>query len=71
MAQLTSCVNLLGTTGAGEVNNCVKRERTRRDKWLSVRILRKLLRAFEGSTLNNLSLYHFCYFTVSTDAWRK
>ena len=68
MAQLTSCVNLHETTGGGggEVNNWLtivkKKKRTRHNKWFSVRILRKLPLAFEGSTFNNLSPYHFCYF---------
>ena len=69
MAQLTPCVNLHETTGGGggEVKNWLtivkkKKKGTRHNKWFSVRILRKLPSAFEGSTFNNLSPYHFCYF---------
>ena len=44
------------------VNKCGKREKTTHTKWLSVRILRKLLLELEGFTFNDSSLYYFCYF---------
>ena len=44
------------------VNKCGKREKTTHTKWLSVRILRKLLFELEGFTFNDSSLYYFCYF---------
>ena len=44
------------------VNKCGKKEKTTHTKWLSVRILRKLLLELEGFTFNDSSLYYFCYF---------